>query len=206
MAEVAALVGDPARVAGVSASTASAHLGKLLAAGLVRVEARGRTRSYRLAGARVGHALEALAALAPPRAAAVGGESTHEVVPAIRRARMCYDHVAGQLGVALSDALVARRWLALEGGDYAIGKAGRRGFARLGVEVAALEGARRPLLRACTDWTERREHLGGALGAALASHLLGRAWIVRDRGERTLRVTALGRRGLARALGLREAW
>ena len=230
LAEVAALLGDPARaaivtalwdgrarpagelakIAGVTPATASSHLGKLVAGGLLRVEPRGRHRDYRLASAPVAHALEALAGLVPPRATrqAGGGEaagpaSTLQPIPPIRRARLCYDHVAGQLGVALSDALVARRLLALRGGAYALPAAGRRWFARFGIAVEALEAGRRPLLRACTDWTERREHMGGALGAALAAHLLERDWLRHERGARTLLVTSAGRQGLARSLGLR---
>jgi DNA-binding transcriptional ArsR family regulator len=223
LAEIAALLGDPgraailtalwdgrarpagelARIAGITPATASSHLGKLVAGGLLRVEPRGRHRDYRLSGPPVAHALEALAGLVPPHAARREHETAD--VPPIRRARLCYDHVAGQLGVGLSDALVARRLLALRDGAYGLPASGRRWFARFGIEVAALEAGRRPLVRACTDWTERREHLGGALGAAFAAHLLERDWLRRERGARTLLVTTAGRRGLARVLGVRLA-
>ena len=189
--------GELARIANVSPGTASGHLAKLVAGGVLRVQPQGRHRYYRLAGPEVAHALEALARLLPPRATVDDGPVTP-----LRRARLCYDHLAGQLGVAIGDALVARGWLRLDGDAYALPAAGRRGFDRLGVGVAALERGRRPLLRSCIDWTERREHLGGALGAALAMHLIERDWIRRERGSRTVLVTTAGRVGLRNALGI----
>ena len=111
--------------------------------------------------------------------------------------------VAGGLGVAVSDALLARRLLTLRGGDYGLPPAGRRWFERMGIEVAPLEQNRRPLLRSCIDWSERREHLGGSLGAALATQLLERDWLRRRRDDRALLVTSAGRIGLSRTLGLR---
>src|SRR5207245_508192 len=133
---------------------------------------RGRHRYYRLAGPEVAHALESLARLLPPTPA-----RADESEPPLRRARPCYDPFAGRLGVAVADALLARRWLRLEDGAYALTRGGRSGFERLGIALAPLESARRPLLRACIDWTERREHVGGALGAALAMHCLERDWV-----------------------------
>jgi DNA-binding transcriptional ArsR family regulator len=220
LAEVAALLGEPgrvgmvtalwdgtarpagelARIAGVTPATASSHLARLVAGGVLRVEPRGRHRYYRLAGPQVAHAMEALALLVTPHAAS---DAATAPVPPLRRARLCYDHLAGGLGVAVSDALVARRLLTLRGGEYALPPAGRRWFERLGIEVGPLEHGRRPLLRSCIDWTERREHLGGSLGAALAADLLERDWLRRVRGERSLLVTAAGRAGFSRTLGLR---
>jgi DNA-binding transcriptional ArsR family regulator len=220
LAEVAALLGEPgragmvtalwdgtarpagelARIAGVTPATGSSHLSRLVAGGVLRVEPRGRHRYYRLAGPQVAHALEALALLVAPHAAS--DAATTPVAP-LRRARLCYDHLAGGLGVAVSDALVTRGLLTLRAGSYALPPVGRRWFERFGVEVAPLEDGRRPLLRSCIDWTERREHLGGSLGAALAMHLLERDWLRRVRGERSLLVTAAGRTGFSRTLGLR---
>jgi DNA-binding transcriptional ArsR family regulator len=221
LAEVAALFGDPgragmvmslwdgtarpagelARIAGVAPATASAHLARLVSGGLLRVERRGRHRYYRLAGPAVAQALESLAGVLSPHAPVAHVEEAEDP---IRRARLCYDHVAGRLGVAIGDALATKRWLALDAGAYVLGPAGRRGFERLGVDVAALERGRRPLLRSCIDWTERREHLGGALGAALANQLLERDWLRRQRGVRTLLVTTAGRAGLREALVRRD--
>jgi len=220
LAEVAALLGEPgragmvtalwdgtarpagelARIAGVTPATASSHLSRLVAGGVLRVEPRGRHRYYRLAGPQVAHALEALALLVAPHTAS---DAMAARVQALQRARLCYDHLAGGLGVAVSDALVAGRLLSLRTGAYSLLPAGRHWFERLGIELAPLEHGRRPLLRSCIDWTERREHLGGALGAALATHLLERDWLRRVRGERALLVTAAGRTGFSHTLGLR---
>lgn len=218
LAEVAALLGDAGRagmllalwdgsarpagelasIAGVTPATASAHLARLVAGGLLRVEVRGRHRYHRLAGPEVAQALESLAAVLAPHPASAAAEA-----PPLRRARLCYDHLAGQLGVGIGDALLAGGRLRLRDGAFSLPPAGRRWFERFGIELGALEGGRRPLLRSCLDWTERREHLGGALGAALATHLLERDWLRRERGARTLLVTAAGRRGFLRAFGLR---
>ena len=219
LAEVAGLIADPgragmlvalwdgtvrpagelARIAGVSAATASAHLRKLVAGGALRVEPRGRHRYYRLAGPDVAHALESLARLLPARTAN-GAEAP---VPPLRRARLCYDHLAGRLGVALSDAMLERGWLTLAEGAYALSPIGQRALGRFGIDVMSLQRERRPLLRACIDWTERREHVGGALGAALATQLLERDWLRRERGSRTVLVTSAGRGGLIEVFGLR---
>ena len=219
LAEVAALLGDPARsgmvtllwdgrarpagelarLAGVTPATASAHLAKLLAGGVLRVETRGRHRFYRLADERVAQAIEALAAILPP-----GRPPEPESMPPLHVARLCYDHLAGRLGVSVSDALLARGLLVHEAGAYALPAKGRRFLAaRFGLVVDELEHGRRPLMRSCLDWTERREHLGGALGAALATQMLERDWVRRERGSRALLVTSAGRRGLADTLGLR---
>ena len=220
LAEVAALLGDAARaamlstlwdgsarptgelarIAGVTPATASAHLGKLVAGGLLCVEPRGRHRYYRLAGRDVAHALESLARLLPPHATREAGKAP---LPPLRRARLCYDHLAGRLGVALSDAMLARGWLVLADGTYALRPVGRRALGRMGVDVRALESGRRQLLRACLDWTERREHVGGALGAALATDFLERDWMRRERGSRAVIVTRAGRGGLSEAFGVR---
>src|SRR6185503_16471037 len=120
----------------------------------------------------------------------------------LARARMCYDHVAGCLGVAITDALLERRLLLRREQAFALSPSGRRWFERNGVDVGELELGRRPLLRGCLDWTERREHLGGALGAALAMHLIERDWIRRERASRALIVTREGESGLRRMLGV----
>lgn len=219
MAEVAALIGDPvragmlaalgdgsarpagelARIGGVGAATASRHLARLVEGGLLRVEALGRHRYFRLADPGVGEALEALSRLAPPRSA----PAARSLVPEpLRAARMCYDHLAGALGVAFADRLLAKKLLRRDGAAFALTGGSVRGFARLGVDVPALAAGRRPLLKACLDWSERREHLGGALGAALTHALLERDWLRRVRDSRALLLTRSGEAGLARTLGL----
>jgi DNA-binding transcriptional ArsR family regulator len=218
LAEVASLLGDPtragmllalwdgralpagalARLAQVSASTASEHLSQLVSGGLLSVEPHGRERRYRLAGPAVAQALESLAHVLPPAPAHAPSAAT----PALRHARLCYDHLAGRLGVAVSDALIARRVLAWRGDALGITPPGRRWLGRFDIEIGALAGTRRPLVRPCLDWTERREHLGGALGAAIASQLLERDWVRRGRDTRALRITTAGRQGLRRVLGI----
>ena len=219
LAEIAALFGDPtragivtslgdgrarpagelARLASVTPATASDHLARLVEGGVLRVEPHGRHRYFRLAGPEVADALETLGQLLSPRATP-GANGTPEP---LANARMCYDHVAGRLGVAITAALLERRLLRWREQALALSPGGRRWFERIGVDVGELERGRRPLLRGCLDWTERREHLGGALGAALAMHLLELDWVRRERGTRALLVTRDGRSGLARALGIR---
>ena len=220
LAEIAALFGDPsragivtslqdgrarpagelARLVGVTPATASGHLARLVEGGVLRVEPRGRHRYYRIAGPGVADALETLGQLLSPKVAS----PANGVPEPLAQARMCYDHVAGRLGVGITEALLERRLLQWREQSFALSTAGRRWFERNGVDVGALERGRRPLLRGCLDWTERREHLGGALGAALAMHLLERDWIRRERGTRALLVTREGRAGLSRTLGVRH--
>lgn len=196
--------GALARVAGVSAATASAHLARLRASGLVTQTASGRHRYFRLAGHEVNDALEALARLIPP-APRAGSARTPER-QALSAARLCYDHLAGRLGVAVTDALVKRHALISRGDDFTltIGPRARAVFAKLDIDLDADEFAEgsRPLVRSCTDWTERREHVAGALGAALAMTCLERRWVTRMRGTRALRVTDAGRRAFAQRLGI----
>lgn len=189
-------------VAGVSPSTASTHLGILAARRLLKVSAQGRHRYYRLADAHVAAALEALTVVAgvPP---APFEPSTPD---GLRSARTCYDHMAGALAVALHDRMFALRWLtnAPADGDaaYAVTESGRAGLARLGVEIEAARSRRRRFACGCLDWSERRPHLAGAVGAALLEATLRRRWVVRDRDSRALRVTRGGQRALRERFGI----
>jgi DNA-binding transcriptional ArsR family regulator len=190
--------GELARRAGVTAPTASEHLARLVDTGLVSVERRGRHRFYALAGADVAHAWEALALIAPRqevttlRAASVG--------EAIAEARTCYDHLAGRLGVAVTDRLLAAGALEERDGAFVVGDAAEL-LPELGIDVHALRG-RRPLVLRCLDWSERRPHVAVALGAAIAAACLEHRWIERLPGTRAVRVTGAGRKGFAAALGL----
>jgi DNA-binding transcriptional ArsR family regulator len=200
IASIAALIGDPARAnmltalmdgraltvselaqnAGVTLPTASGHLSKLEEAGLLRAEKQGRHRYFRLSDHDVAQVLEGLMGVAQ-RTGAVRVR-TGPKDAALREARVCYDHLAGERGVAMMRGLLARGWIA--GGDEpAVTDAGRARLARLGIEVAALERGRRPLCRCCLDWSERRSHLGGALGAAMLDHVLARRWARRSEGR-----------------------
>ena len=166
---------------GVAPSTVSGHLARLEAAGLVTIEARGRRREARLAGPHVAEALEALGRIAGDGARPVGlrAVNAHE---ALREARSCYDHLAGRAGVALADGLLARGALASRGGTFSVpGGAEELYRSVFGVELGAL-GGRRPLVLACADWTERRPHVAGALGAALLASMLSRGWVVAAAG------------------------
>lgn len=120
----------------------------------------------------------------------------------IRAARTCYDHVAGRLGVSVAEALERRGWLARENEAYRVTPAGERELARLGIDVAELRRGSRPLVRSCLDWTERRPHVAGAVGAALARRLFELGWIERVPGGRAVRVTDAGAGGLRRSLGV----
>lgn len=209
-----------AREAEVAASTASEHLGRLVGAGMLEVERQGRHRYYRIARPEVVQALEALAPLAPSRPVRSlrQGSRAHQM----RMARMCYDHLAGRLGVAVMGRLVDAGLL--EGGDglhhpqtaptdrlsspghdvdYRLTDAGETAMRDLGVDLPGLRSGRRPLIRYCLDWTEQRHHLAGSLGAAIARCLLDRAWIHRLPNSRAVRLTDAGRAGLASALGVR---
>jgi DNA-binding transcriptional ArsR family regulator len=191
--------GALARDAGVAASTASHHLSRLLAAGFVAVEPDGRRRAYRLARPEVARALEALALISPPSTL-----RRHTRAQAERAARTCYDHLAGVLGVAVCDALLAAGAIAHEGDDaFALGPRADEAFGALGVALPA--SGRRAYARPCLDWSERRPHLAGALGAAVADTLLARRWLTRVRGTRALLITDDGRAGLRRALSLQIA-
>jgi DNA-binding transcriptional ArsR family regulator len=202
MVEIAALVGDPARAnilsalmggraltakelacaASVSPQTTSGHLGKLAGANLVTGVKQGRHRYFRIATPQVAEMLEAImevAAAAPPRY-----RPPSKADDAMRAARTCYDHVAGLLGVRLADRLAERELIILGAEAGEVTPAGAEFLSKLGVELSAARTRRRLFCRPCVDWTERRPHIGGAVGAALASRLFELKWIVRMRESR----------------------
>ena len=223
IAQVAALIGNRVRAAmlfalfdgsalpatelayraGASPQAASAHLRKLAEGGLLVVTSSGRQRRYRLAGREVAYAIEALLSVAPPPRIIALTQSI--AIERLRTARTCYDHLAGRLGVAVTDALVKRRALRVGGLEFHVTARGERLFEDLGVDVPALRRSRRALARACTDWTERRPHLAGNLGKALLDRFLANTWITRAFGDRSVRLTARGEQALERVLGVR-AW
>lgn len=210
IAEIAALIGDPARAnmlaalmsgraltagelareAGVTAQTASGHLARLREAGLLIGEAQGRHRYFRLSGTDVAQVLEGLMGLA----ARTGRLRTRTGPrdPALRLARVCYDHMAGEWAVRLFDAWRAAGRLAVEGDAVALTDRGRAAFAAEGIDVAALDASRRPPCRRCLDWSERRPHLGGALGRAVLDLAIVRGWVRRAAAGRALAVTPSG--------------
>lgn len=188
-----------ARTAGVAASTASEHLGKLVAAGLLAEERQGRHRYVRLADSTAAQLVESLASHAIP-----GRDRPHTLraagaSSAMARGRTCYDHLAGRLGIAITDAMAGRGLLLTETG-FALTDAGLEWFAELGLPLAAK--GRRPMVSACLDWTERKRHLAGVAGAALCAHALEAGWCVRIGSERAVKVTEAGERALGELLGI----
>ncbi|RJQ81067.1 transcriptional regulator [Pseudonocardiaceae bacterium YIM PH 21723] len=223
IAHVAAAIGDPSRAkvlcaladgralpasslavaAGVSVSTISEHLARLREAKLLTVEHDGRYRHYRLASPDVARALEELARIARP----LPVRSLREGVRAhaLLRARLCYDHLAGRLGVALLSALVVDGVLARAAGSYRITATGRDRLGAFGVDLAEFS-RRRPVIRYCVDWGENRHHLAGALGAAITRRLFTLDWLGRGRARRVVRLTEAGAAGLHDTFGLPRDW
>jgi DNA-binding transcriptional ArsR family regulator len=193
--------GELARHAGVAASTLSEHLGKLVAGGLLTEERQGRHRYVRLADARIAQLIEDLAAQVAPGTAAKRPRTLREASAgsAMARGRTCYDHLAGRLSIAVTDALTAYGLLRQDTG-FALTDAGLEWFGAAGIGLE--RGGRRPLARACLDWTERRPHLAGVAGAALCRHALDAGWCVRIGSERAVKVTATGERALSELLGI----
>jgi DNA-binding transcriptional ArsR family regulator len=220
VSNIAAAIGEPARarmlyclvdgrartstelavIAGVSPSTASVHLQRLTAERLVKVFAQGKHRYYSLEGADVANALEALRVLA--------GSARKPFTPStpsgLQAARTCYDHIAGALGVSLHDRLLSLGWLTnAEDQACDMTAKGRESLEHLGIDIERARKLRRRFAYACVDWSERRPHLGGALGAALLNFLLKRKWVLQDLDSRALNVTNLGRREMLSRFRLR---
>jgi DNA-binding transcriptional ArsR family regulator len=214
--KIAAAIGEPARakmlyclmdnhartstelavVAEVSPSTASIHLQKLKAERLVKLEAQGKHRYYSLAGKQVAEVLEGLSVLAGARRVPFRPNTPNR----LRAARTCYDHVAGSLGVRLHDRFFAMGWLSEARREYDVTAKGIREFERLGVNVEEARESRRKFAFGCLDWSERRPHLGGSLGAQVLGALLKRRWVTRDLDSRALEVTRVGEREMAKIL------
>jgi DNA-binding transcriptional ArsR family regulator len=214
IARIAALVGDPARadtltalmtdraltatelaaIAGVTKQTMSAHLSKLLDAALVAVDQQGRHRYFRLANEDVAGMLESLMGVAFRTGAVRILSSPRE--PALRRARICYDHLAGEVGVSIYEALLRHRVLEMSQNGLRLTGFGVEWFARLGVDTGTAVRQRRMFCRPCMDWSERRYHLAGSLGAALLSCFQDLGWAKRDKSSRVIRFTPKGEREL----------
>ena len=217
LAETAALIGEPARAAmlaalldgralsagelaqaaGITPQTASAHLARLSEAGLLAVARQGRHRYHRLASPAVARLIEGLLELAAtaPRRVATGPRD-----PALRMARTCYDHLAGRLGVAIADAMAARGAIELSPDGGAVTQDGERFLASLG--VTPVPGRGRLFCRPCLDWSERRPHVAGVLGAALCARCFELGWVRRRAGGRALEVTPGGWLGLRESFGI----
>jgi DNA-binding transcriptional ArsR family regulator len=220
VARVASLMADPARAlilrtlldgtmrpagelayaAGISAPSASGHLAKLVRGGLLATEAQGRHRYFRLAGPEVAEALEVLGLLdaahrprvphAPPVPKSTPVQFLH--------ARTCYDHLAGEMSVRVCEGMLRAKWIAAEGRDFRVTPLGYKRFVALGIDLAVLRHSPRAFARACVDLTQRRPHLGGALGAALLDTYLARGWILRMRRSRAVSITPKGSEAFGR--------
>jgi DNA-binding transcriptional ArsR family regulator len=209
IAFVAALIGDPARAnmlmalmdgraltaselaeaGGITLQTTSGHLARLVEAKLLNVRKQGRHRYFSLSGADVAEALEGLMGLAQRTGAVPTRTGPKDT--ALRQARICYDHLAGARGVALLESLRRRGFVGGEDEAIRLTETGRSFLSSLGLDLPTLEGGRRPLCRACLDWSERRDHLGGSLGAALLELMAARGWLRREEG-RVLRFSPAG--------------
>ena len=189
----AATAGELAAVASVTPATAIGHLAQLREAGFVSCEPRGRHRYYRLASPAVAHALEALALVAEADAREAAWQRPERA--RLREARCCYGHLAGRLGVGLFEALLAQRGLRPEADGFALTEAGRAWFGSFGFDPAAPSGSRR-YAYACMDWSERREHLAGALPKILLAHFITTGWLRRVGETRALIETPAGAREL----------
>jgi DNA-binding transcriptional ArsR family regulator len=192
--------GELARTAGVSAATASSHLAKLLDGGLVSVVRQGRHRYYRLKGAEVAAVIEALSGISPP--VEVRSLRQSRQAEALAQARTCYDHLAGRAGAALFEAMLARGLLEdASPDDYGLTDKGEECLDSICVDVAAAKASRRRFAGHCLDWTERRPHLNGALGAAVTARLIELGWFERGASRRALVLSEKGRAGLATTFG-----
>jgi DNA-binding transcriptional ArsR family regulator len=216
ISRIAALIGDPARAnmltslmsgkaltatelaveAGVSASTTSIHLGKLEDGGLVVPTKQGRHRYYRLTSPDVAEVLEALMGLAQRTGAT--RVRTGPKDPELRLARVCYDHLAGEQGVRLLDGMLANELITQDGNHMELTSKGQTMLADFGIDLVSLQRLRRPLCRSCLDWSMRRSHLAGALGAALLDRMVDLRWLVRVPDSRVVRFTARGSAEFAR--------
>lgn len=187
-------------IAEVSLSTVSVHLHRLEEARLISVRRAGKHRYYSLSGTEVANVLEKLSALAGSTRTVAGSRAPVR----LRTARTCYDHIAGTIGVALHDRFAALGWLAAGASDasYEVSSSGERAFTALGIDLAAARTLRRRFAFGCLDWSERRYHLGGALGAAFLRLAQARKWVVQDLDSRALRVTERGRRDMLARLGV----
>jgi DNA-binding transcriptional ArsR family regulator len=217
LSETAALVGEPARTAmlvtlmdgraltagelaraaGITAQTASGHLMRMLEAGLLALERQGRHRYYRLASPSIGAMLETMMVATAPPPVRTGPRDA-----AMRRARVCYDHLAGEIAVGIADSMTARAQVDLAADGASLTLAGQHLLHEIGVELPSIEANSSVFCRPCLDWSERRHHIAGAIGAALFRAFLAQGWIRRVENSRTIMVTPPGQAAFERHFGI----
>jgi len=200
LGDIALPAGELARLAKITPQTASAHLAKLVKGNLLSVTAVGRHRYFRLKDKGVAQGLESFALLARPAHVTSLNDSLER--KAIQRARTCYDHLAGALGVGLTQAFIDNRFIQHHSEAYEVTRSGETWFNSFGIDCLELEQKRRTFARSCLDWSERKPHMAGALGAAVLRRLLELKWILRLRSSRTVKVTELGCQHLQNEFGL----
>lgn len=216
---IAAAIGDPVRAemlsalmagraltatelathAGITKQTGSTHLKRLFEAQLVSMQAQGRHRYFAIANEDVAQLIERMIGIAANANSVRVHTGPRE--PALRKARVCYDHLAGEIAVTMYDALLARGIIEFQGATLAISKPGEAWLAEFGIDMDQFRAQRRILCRACMDWSERRNHLAGALGAALLQRMIDRGWAKREHDSRLVRFRPSGERALGKALG-----
>lgn len=214
IALIGSLIGDPARAnmltalmsgkaltatelaaeAGITIQTASAHLKKLEAAEMLQHRKQGRHRYFTLADEEVGTVLEAIMGLASKRGLVRARTGPKD--PALRKARVCYNHLAGDLGVQLFDGMIASGWITENGDDVELSADGRSAIDHFGIDIAAISKSRRPLCKSCLDWSERRTHLAGSLGTALLNRFFELGWASREENSRVVRFSPAGEKQL----------
>ena len=214
IALIGSLIGDPARAnmltalmsgkaltatelaaeAGITIQTASAHLKKLEAAEMLQHRKQGRHRYFTLADEEVGAVLEAIMGLASKRG--LVRTRTGPKDPALRKARVCYNHLAGDLGVQLFDGMIAKGWIAESGEDVDLSSEGSIAIKQFGIDIDAISKSRRPLCKSCLDWSARRTHLAGSLGTALLNRFFDLGWASREEGSRVIRFSPVGEKQL----------
>jgi len=220
LSTIAALIGDPTRAimlsalmggqslpaselayrSHITAQTASSHLAKLVEGGLLTVQQTGRHRYYQLKNAEVAHLLEALAVVAPAPRVKSQGES--EDLKALHLARTCYDHLAGKLGVAVTQSLLDQAFIQLDEADYQVSAEGSKWLAAWVIDESQLHKGRRKFACTCLDWSERRYHVAGALGASVTAKFFEKGWVARITGTRAIRIIDSGRKGLKEQFGI----
>ena len=216
-AEVASLIGDKNRsiilwhmldgraftatelsvLADISSQNASNHLAQLVKSNLLTVEKQGRHRYYRFASDEVAHAIESMASL-------TGSVSSKKMIEpvGIKYARTCYDHLAGKLAVDIARAMLERKILRLASNQFILAETGKNWFEANGLKLESFENSRRPLIRTCLDWSERKFHIAGTLGAALLQMMLKEDWIRRKRNTREVLLTGKGKSKIENWLGI----